>query len=46
MKLRQEPAAHEGAGNTNNKIADNAKAGALHNLAREPSGNHTDYQND
>jgi hypothetical protein len=46
MKLRQEPAAYKGASDADNEIAENAKPGALHDLACKPSGNHTHYHND
>jgi hypothetical protein len=37
--LRQEPAADEGAHNSNDEIADDPKPGALHDLTGQPSSN-------
>jgi hypothetical protein len=45
-ELRQEPAADEGACDSDEEVADDPETGALHDLARQPSGNEADHQYD
>jgi len=45
-ELRKEPAANEGACDSYEEVADNPEAGALHDFARQPSGNEADHQYD
>lgn len=45
-ELRQEPARNEGAYDSHDEVADEAKAGPLDDLAREPAGSDTDNQYD
>jgi hypothetical protein len=45
-ELRQQPPANEGSYDSDNEVADESKAGALHDLAGEPSCNESDYQYD
>jgi hypothetical protein len=46
MLPRQHPAADEGADHSDNQIADQTEAGALHDLPGQPAGDDTDQQND
>jgi hypothetical protein len=41
-ELRQQPTTDEGAYDSNEEIADDPKAGALHDLAGQPSGGEAD----
>src|SRR5580704_11768354 len=43
-ELREQPTPDEGAYDSNEKIADNPKPGALHDLAGQPSGDEADHQ--
>jgi hypothetical protein len=43
-ELRKQPAADEGADNSNDEIADDPKSGALHEL--QPPGNEANHQYD
>ena len=45
-ELREKPAANEGTSDSDEEVADDPEAGALHDLAREPSGNEADHQYD
>jgi hypothetical protein len=45
-ELGQQPLADEGADDSDDEVTDDPKAGALHDLARQPSGHDTDYQYD
>src|SRR5579863_5716313 len=42
----EKPAGDEGADNADNDVADDAKAGAAHDLAGQPARDQTDEQND
>jgi len=42
----QKPVADEGADDANRRVADETETVASHNLARQPSGNEPDDQND
>jgi hypothetical protein len=46
IKLRKQPAADEGAGNSNDEIADEPKPGASRDLTGQPPGNEADRQYD
>ncbi len=43
-KLRQQQSAYEGSCNADNHIADEAQASALHEMARQPSGDDADQK--
>ena len=43
IKLRHQPSPDKGAGYSDNEIANKPEAGALHNLAGEPTGNDADH---
>jgi hypothetical protein len=45
-ELREEPTADEGTCDSDEEVADNPEPGALHDLARQPSGYETDHQYD
>lgn len=42
-ELRKQPAAKEGTNNADDNVADDSKAAALQDLARQPSGNKANY---
>ena len=42
-ELREKPAANEGTCDSDEEVADDPEAGALHDLARQPSGNQADH---
>ena len=46
IELRKQPAADEGAGNSNDEIADEPKPRASRDLTGQPSGNEADRQYD
>ncbi len=46
VQSRQQPAADERAGNSHDDVAEEAEAGAAHDMAGQPSGNQTDDEND
>jgi hypothetical protein len=45
-KLREKQAANESISDSDEEFADNPESGALHDLARQPSGNQADHQYD
>ena len=45
-KIRQQPTTNEGADDTNHQVAHKSEAGALNNLAGQPSSDETDHQED
>jgi hypothetical protein len=45
-KIRQQPTANEGADDSNHQVAHKPEAGALNNLAGQPSSDETDHQED
>jgi hypothetical protein len=44
--LRQQPAPEKGTQDSDDKVADQSKAGPLHDLAGEPAGNEANKQDD
>src|SRR5436305_5190303 len=46
VELRQQPVADEGAGDTDDKVADQAKTCSLDNFAGQPAGNQADEHDD